>query len=98
VRYVESEACGFPRGFFPAELAGHEIHLLHNDAHETVDGRFQLHFTLHCPRCDDDYTIRGRVPPEFERYNYIAALVKLTALGYFKNECSGRPHHTYYGP
>jgi len=98
MRYTSTEEYGFPRSFFPVEWAGHEIHILHNDAHETVDDRFQVHLTLHCPRCDEEHTVRGRMPPEVEDYNYRSALAKLTVLGYFKHKCNGRSNHTYYGP
>lgn len=97
MKYTSTEKYGFPRSFFPVNWANHEIHLLHNDAHETVDNRFQIHLTLHCPRCDEEHTVRGRLPPEFEDYNYRAALAKLTVLGAFNYECGGNKNHTYYG-
>lgn len=99
MRYTKSEALGFPRSFFPVDLAGHEVHLLHNDAHETVDGRLQLHLTLHCPRCDSEKTVRGRLPPEIRDHTERAAAAKLIALGYFKEDCKNSGNrHTYYGP
>lgn len=91
------EKLGFPRSSFPFELKGHEIHLLHNDAYIKADDRIQIHLTLHCPRCDEEHTVRGRLPPEVEDYNYRAAVAKFLVLGHFNYDCSGRKHHTYYG-
>lgn len=99
MRYTSSEELGFARSFFPVEYSGHEVHLLHNDAHETVDGRLQLHLTLHCPKCDSEHTVRGRLPPEVIDFEYRAALAKLVALGWFDDDCTARSNHrTYYGP
>lgn len=89
-KYLTTEKFGFPRTSFPVKWAGHEIFLLHNDAHTTADDRFQIHLTLYCSLCDEENTVRGRLTPEFEDYNYRSALAKLLVLSYFVEECGCR--------
>jgi hypothetical protein len=90
------EEYGFNRHEFPITFREHKLYLLENVAEETVDNRLRLHITIHCPRCDNEQVIRGRLPPEYNRHEYRAALAKLAALGYFSDECESRPNHIHH--
>jgi len=93
----DSGEMGFKRSMFPYNFRDHELHLLHNDASETVDGRLQLHLTLHCPKCDSEQVVRGRLPKEVRDYNYRAALAKFITLGYFAKHCDQKYRNSYHG-
>jgi len=88
---------GFKRSMFPFNFRDHELHLLHNDATETVDGRLQLHLTLHCPKCDSEQVLRGRLPKDTTDYSYRAALAKLITLGHFIEPCDQKYRNSYHG-
>lgn len=93
-----NEVWGFDRRHFPIRYRGHEIHVLHNTASKTVDSRLRLHLTLHCPKCDEESVVRGRLPPEYYRYEYRAALAKFAALSHFADTCDAKMNYSYHGP
>jgi hypothetical protein len=90
----ESEQYGFPRGFFPTEWRGHEIVLLSNNGHVTVDKRLSVHINLHCIRCNSDKIVRWRFSEQYGEYSWAAALSKLLILHSFKQECDGIERNT----
>lgn len=92
------ERYGFFRDAFPVYYKDHEIHLLKNDAHETIDGRLQIHLTLHCPRCGDENVVRGRLPPTLTNPHQVIIGAKALALSKFTEQCTIGPNHTYFGP
>ncbi|AGM11397.1 hypothetical protein M199_gp269 [Halogranum tailed virus 1] len=80
------EAYGYKRSYFPITWNGHHIVLLHNDVHETDDGRIYFHLNLYCKNCHREEGIRGTVKPSHEIH---VQTIKLIPLGrYFLNGCN----------
>lgn len=84
----QSEAYGFPRSYFPLSWRGHDIILLTNNGHITVDDRLEIHINLHCKRCESDSIVRWRFSDEYSEYEWAAALSKLLVLHRFSEECN----------
>lgn len=91
---MSGETFGFTRMRFPARFRGHTLLLLDNKGEFTVDGRLAFHITLYCSRCDDEVVVRGRLPPD-QSSEQKMAIVKLAALGGFKEECPNVNRNTY---
>ena len=93
---MDSERYGFRRREFPQEFRGHRLILLDNTGTMTIDERLAFHLTLHCTRCKEEKTIRGRLPPNQSSEDK-SAYLKLAALGGFKRECDKYDRKVYYG-
>lgn len=92
---MRSEAFGFSRKLFPLKFRGHNLLLVDNEGTYTVDERLTFHVTLYCSQCRDEQTIRGRLPPEQSAERKMA-LVKVAALGAFRDACPESNRKTYY--
>jgi hypothetical protein len=77
---------------------GHELHILRNEAYVDDENRLRLHLLMECPICEDECSVRGRLPDDFDDYNYRAALAKLVLIGYFNEPCDGtNTNYVYSG-
>lgn len=85
----QSEKYAFRRSYFPLSWRGHDILLLENNGHVTVDDRLEMHINLHCKWCESDSIIRWRFSDEYSEYEWAAALSKLLVLHGFSEECNG---------
>jgi hypothetical protein len=63
----------------------------------TVDERLAFHLTLHCTRCKQEQTIRGRLPPEQSEEGKMAYM-KLATLGAFRDGCEKANRKVYNTP
>lgn len=80
------EEYGFDRRSFPVDFYGHHLTILYNDCcehPETIGGIY--HLGLHCPRCDEDAIVRGRLPME-DWVEYVP-LVKWLLFSEFGHRC-----------
>jgi len=93
---MNSERYGFRRGLFPQDFRGHRLVLLDNEGRMTVDDRLAFHLTLHCTRCKQEQTIRGRLPPKQSSERKMAYM-KLATLGGFRDTCPEASRKVYYG-
>jgi len=89
-----SEEYAYPRSYFPLLWNGHNIVLLTNTGHVSVDGRLQMHINLHCTNCESDSIVRWRFSDEYSEYDWAAGLSKLLVLHAFTEPCDGIEENT----
>lgn len=85
----ESEEYAFPREFFPREFRGHDVIILTNNAHVTVDERLAVHINLACRSCKSESVVRWRFSDSYTEYTWAANMSKLLALYALPEQCDG---------
>lgn len=93
----KSEEFGFNRTHFPMMFRGHNLYLLHNDGHITIDARPRFHLTAYCINCKREETVRGRLPRgNIDNIDRISALAQFIIYAHFSDGCDSAGKRTYY--